>query len=346
MKREKIDERFFFTEEERWKILEKTGQKCAHCGKPIFAIEGIEHSMTVDHFIPLSKGGTNRMINLIPMCKECNKEKDDMIVNPEGYLPYLKEKYLKEIKGYHDSYIHSFNYLSTKNLLAEDEFNVTVPYYPLKGFMRKSGPAHEFSYQVKKVRYDDLDEVYDYYMKYLDKYEELKSIDKAYDDILQWFENGCMYYVKKNEKIMILVAFDILLLDTKSYFGPVIEIWPFAYYNKQEVGTLMSKIVLSVPLKIIHDCNLPALPVLTSVLCHDHIYDHLSNFSELFGRKATNGITCKGFNIVKESPNGIVVCSPKVLTTNERKKIDDFMSNFRFRQYSVDDVPPEEIEAV
>ena len=340
MKREKITERYEFTEDERWDILRKTGQRCAHCGRPIFAILGNENIMTVDHYIPLQKGGTNRMINLIPLCKKCNQEKDNKIVEPKGYFPYLKEKYLKELEGYHDSYIHSFRYLSDRDLLAEDEFTVEAPYYQVKG-TRNNKPFLMLKYQVKKAGYSDLDKIYDFYVRYLKKYETLKSEEKAKADILSWFQNGCMYYIEKNDSIMMFVAFDILLMDSTAYFGSAVEIWPFSYYNRQETGMLISKISFQIPLKIIEDCDIKALPVVTSVLCKDHIYDHLTLFPELFARSVTNGITRKGFNIVKKGKDGIMLCSPEVLTSDERENMNNFMKNFRYREYSVDDIRAE-----
>lgn len=41
---------------------------CAYCG----ADQGI----TVDHFIPLAKGGADRIANLVPACRRCNCSKN------------------------------------------------------------------------------------------------------------------------------------------------------------------------------------------------------------------------------------------------------------------------------
>lgn len=98
MDREKIVERANFTNEEKEDVLRKSGGVCAHCGKPIF----IGYQFSVDHYIPLTKGGVNRSYNLVPLCKECNKKKDDKIFEPEEYLLYLKEKPMEKLKGYYD----------------------------------------------------------------------------------------------------------------------------------------------------------------------------------------------------------------------------------------------------
>ena len=80
----KYYDRLSFTTEEKEKIGYKSNNRCCHCGKPIFA----GYQLTVDHFIPLSKGGSNNFINLIPLCKECNHDKDDKIYTIV-YGPYL-----------------------------------------------------------------------------------------------------------------------------------------------------------------------------------------------------------------------------------------------------------------
>jgi hypothetical protein len=46
------------------------GLPCIGCGKP---------SNTIDHIIPLSKGGTNDPSNLQPMCSRCNSRKADKV---------------------------------------------------------------------------------------------------------------------------------------------------------------------------------------------------------------------------------------------------------------------------
>lgn len=42
------------------------GKPCVSCGKP---------ADTIDHIIPVSKGGTNDIENLQPMCWPCNRSK-------------------------------------------------------------------------------------------------------------------------------------------------------------------------------------------------------------------------------------------------------------------------------
>lgn len=44
------------------------GLPCAECGNP---------ADTIDHIKPISRGGTNELDNLQPMCWKCNRKKSD-----------------------------------------------------------------------------------------------------------------------------------------------------------------------------------------------------------------------------------------------------------------------------
>ena len=123
---QKYYDREYFDTDEKYNIIKKAidNEKCCHCGKLIF----VGHGMTVDHFIPLNKGGSNRYINLIPLCKECNDNKDDKLYTID-YLKYIKPKYKKELQEYLDSYVEVTEYVQRRRLLAYDEydFDVTIP---------------------------------------------------------------------------------------------------------------------------------------------------------------------------------------------------------------------------
>ena len=58
----------------RRNILAKSGFKCAYCGK------GILDDMTIDHVVPLSRGGSDRPHNKVAACKRCNSLKGNKLV--------------------------------------------------------------------------------------------------------------------------------------------------------------------------------------------------------------------------------------------------------------------------
>jgi 5-methylcytosine-specific restriction endonuclease McrA len=54
--------------EVQWReLLTKYNGHCAYCGK--------EAKLTLDHVIPLSKGGKHSIDNVVPACKHCNSSK-------------------------------------------------------------------------------------------------------------------------------------------------------------------------------------------------------------------------------------------------------------------------------
>lgn len=48
----------------------KPGTRCAYCGKLLST-----YTATIDHIVPLSRGGDNEPSNLCWCCKNCNSEK-------------------------------------------------------------------------------------------------------------------------------------------------------------------------------------------------------------------------------------------------------------------------------
>ena len=61
---------------EEWKsLITSFGGVCANCSSP--------GQLEADHIIPLSKGGTNHIWNIQPLCRSCNARKHAKIDYPE-----------------------------------------------------------------------------------------------------------------------------------------------------------------------------------------------------------------------------------------------------------------------
>lgn len=74
-------------------LLEKWGRKCAYCGLENTRLE-------IDHIIPRSRGGSNRVSNLTIACKACNIKKANTTI--EDFLikdPNLQSKILSKSKS-------------------------------------------------------------------------------------------------------------------------------------------------------------------------------------------------------------------------------------------------------
>ena len=54
---------------EQWMaVLEKFDHSCVYCGS--------KESLTIDHLVPVSKGGLHRIDNIVPACRSCNTAKN------------------------------------------------------------------------------------------------------------------------------------------------------------------------------------------------------------------------------------------------------------------------------
>ena len=59
-------------------LLEKWGRQCAYCGKGNVPLE-------IEHIIPKSRNGSNRVSNLTIACEPCNKKKDKLTAEEFGH---------------------------------------------------------------------------------------------------------------------------------------------------------------------------------------------------------------------------------------------------------------------
>jgi 5-methylcytosine-specific restriction enzyme A len=67
-----------------WKNRRGAGQ-CHYCGRRFPPRE-----LTMDHVVPLSRGGRSVKANVVPCCKECNNQKQQLVpVEWEAYLERL-----------------------------------------------------------------------------------------------------------------------------------------------------------------------------------------------------------------------------------------------------------------
>lgn len=192
MARERIEERVEIPVYIRQQVLNDCGRICAHCGVKL----RMGDNFTLEHVIPLSKGGKNDMSNYVALCGSCNKSKSDDIVNPQEYYRYLPNERLKEVQKMFKEYCNSVDWLGYDNIFKTDQFSLstTIPVLRLNGFV--DVPA---TYDVKRMR---RDEFLEYSMIYRSR---LSVEDKS---LFPYFEEGVFlpYYkvVYKGEIILVV----------------------------------------------------------------------------------------------------------------------------------------------
>ena len=72
----KLNAKGSHTQKEWQELKKKYNFTCPACGK-----KEPEIRLTEDHIIPLSKGGTDNIDNIQPLCKSCNSKKNNKIIN-------------------------------------------------------------------------------------------------------------------------------------------------------------------------------------------------------------------------------------------------------------------------
>ena len=67
---------------DEWKTkLVEYDYRCAYCGDELL------DSISTDHTIPVSRGGSNNIDNIVPACRKCNSRKNNKTL--EEYIKYL-----------------------------------------------------------------------------------------------------------------------------------------------------------------------------------------------------------------------------------------------------------------
>ena len=213
MIREKIEDRRCFSINEKIEMLNKTDCRCGRCGKSIgFSV------MTVDHAIPISKAGTNNFVNLIPLCKECNKEKGNYVIHPDYFYRYVKEEFMQPLREMYHEYIATVDYMSLNNLFPYDVLDYgTSGGYILDDRKRKVISKSKKRLYIKKSSISELEEVHEAYLKYLRKNGVVLS-DQMKDCLLYqlkgWYSNGATYALRNvSGEIVVVLPMRIERVD-------------------------------------------------------------------------------------------------------------------------------------
>lgn len=200
-------------------VAAKTDNKCAICGKKI--LPG-NKDFTIDHFIPLNKGGRNDVINLIPLCENCNKAKGDDVTTIDRTYPFLKNKYKQELKDLTERYLNEYNWIESTNFLTYDDQVVEIPIHEhtnkINGKIRSI--TLKSAVRIKKVK-----ELTDDIISFVVNYNSYLGYETYYlNDTLQQLVNvGRLYTVTKgkDDDIKYLIHFKIAkrayVIDNKEH---------------------------------------------------------------------------------------------------------------------------------
>lgn len=148
MPRTKTTERESIPFQTRQELFMTCRGRCPHCGRTLSLRSD---DCTIEHVIPINKGGDNGLGNLIILCKNCNKEKSDDIIPPEIYYPYLSESRRATLQAAFEEYLATYDYLAYDSLFPTDWFDlrIQVPVFPRNGGKAHLVPA---TVQIRKTR--------------------------------------------------------------------------------------------------------------------------------------------------------------------------------------------------
>lgn len=192
MARERIEDRVMIPRYIKGHIYEECGRICAHCGKPMEFFG----DFTLEHVIPLSKGGTNDKKNLIALCETCNRQKSDDIIPPMEYFPYLPEEKRKKLQKMFDEYVKSQDWLAQDNLFMTDWFDINPTRCVFVHKLRQAAFL-PVTLRVRRIRTEDAFNRLQDYKQYLRK-EDAGLIVKSPDDIVTPY-----YVIEQNDKTLM-----------------------------------------------------------------------------------------------------------------------------------------------
>jgi 5-methylcytosine-specific restriction endonuclease McrA len=109
-------------------LLEKWGRTCAYCGKTGVPLE-------VDHIVPKSRGGTDRVSNLTIACRNCNLKKGDQTAEEFGY-PHLQKQAKESLKA--PACLNNIRWKLVEQLDAEYTYGYITKYQRNKLGLEKS----------------------------------------------------------------------------------------------------------------------------------------------------------------------------------------------------------------
>lgn len=322
-----------FTYEEKASIAKKSDDKCCHCGK----IKYQGYGATIDHFIPLSKGGSNRDLNLIMMCEECNKEKSNKIVDI-AYVPHLKDKYKNQLNQYLESYIHAFSFTARDRILALDEYSLLV-INPINNKLYQSHRKQKAKirpvgtkYLLKRATDDDFDRLCDYFEKYLKKYNQCDGRKAVENNIGFWLQWGCIYYIERNKEIQIMTVMTIRHMPWALRYSDEIQnalqMYIFSYYATDTAFSIVRNIITKFPSFIIDEQGINNVPTCAKMLCDDKLTSSVILSLQSEGKHvehlSTDTFTTLIYNVVSEDRSDM---------TPEEKAIHDSATITYFKQF-------------
>lgn len=166
----------------RFEVFKRDKFICQYCGRnsPNIILE-------IDHIEPVSKGGTNEILNLITSCKECNRGKTNTQLDDESALAKQK-KQLEELQERREQIELMLQWRKSLNNLKSDTVNLVVDYInsKIKNFSLNETGMRNIEKLTKKFDLSDILEAIDISES---KYLQYDADDNLVQDSVEHFIN-------------------------------------------------------------------------------------------------------------------------------------------------------------
>lgn len=116
MKRQSINKKL------RFEVFKRDNFTCQYCGR-----KAPDIVLNVDHIVPVSKGGTNELLNLTTSCFDCNNGKRDVPLNDASVLNKQRLQ-LEQLQERREQIEMMFNWKKSLEHLDDFTYNLLVEY--------------------------------------------------------------------------------------------------------------------------------------------------------------------------------------------------------------------------
>ncbi|MCL2518400.1 MAG: HNH endonuclease [Oscillospiraceae bacterium] len=178
----------------RFEVLKRDRFTCQYCGK-----KSPDVTLQIDHVTPVSKGGTDDIINLVTSCPDCNQGKTNVLLDDNSALGRQRE-HLENLQERREQIEMMFEWKKSLDVLKDHSTDLFVDY--IKDIVSPYEPTEK---QIKDIQIlakkYQMDEIF-------------AAIDKSKNVYLKYDEN--YNFTQESINIFISKIGGILFNSTKS----------------------------------------------------------------------------------------------------------------------------------